>query len=797
MHQRVLHQHFIVLENSSIIQNSMPWILQEEDLLYEQQIAKDPYNELHWLEYAESTSDKHHRAGILDRATATLPASTLLWNAYFEAVFSDKTKLRAAYEKALKVLNTSPSIWTKYLQLLLDQRCQLIKTKFEEALFNVPESYHGDIWRIYIEYAGASWSGESDTAVSLIYTQAIYAKDLGIPNTPNAYKMVDVALKSQNSDIIRRIWSNIWLKKVGPESSKALAEYVLQSGHILELEQRLFNYLVDDYILRLPSQKSLTLLLKARYYEDREIPLARHYYNQALAVATSVKDAVSAFNAYLDFEDSILETLDGSELANRLDILDRFLEKRPFFINDVKLRANPNSVDVWLERSSIFGSDNAGRIKTLVDAIMSINPLQATGLRNLVEIWDEYARIYLDLGDVHTAVLIYSKAANTQFKEVKDLASVHISWTEALLQMSDDAALEHIEDILYNHIPSNHKEIKVQHAKVPIKTRLFKCTELWKFYIDLLKALLEENKPEFVWNKLQVAYQKMVDLEVIILGLIFDYATFLKDRISRDRAMMLYEQALEDFQAPHAQFDLWLVYLKELLESSLNTERIREHFDQCFLTPLPGHLVRKLFDMYLAFESKTELSLKIIRILERAISYLHSSIETPVIKYEKLELYKTIDDKYDYLVSLLTRVGKLKDHELMRSAFQKAAEDPHFSVPQIIDIGLRFIDFEIAQREIVRSRSLFKHFSQLGNPESHLFAEVWSKWERFEVDHGTQETFKEMLRFKRQLIREHAEVDQNKSEVNPMGFVKGETKGGEIKQKAEENPDAIDLDMDM
>lgn len=763
---------------------------------FEQWLVQDPYNELNWLEYSENSTDKKHRAGILNRATATLPASTLLWNAYFEAVFSDKEKLKNAYEKALKVLNTSPSIWTKYLQLLLEQKCKLIKGKFEEALFNLPQSYHGDIWRLYIEYAGASWSEESDRAVSQIYRQAVYAKDMGIPVGPSAFKVVESALKSKDCALIRQLWVNIWLKKVETDSSRKLAEHLLQSDLAKHIKADLFDELCDDFILRCPSLESQTLLRKASFHETTDTSKARHYYSQAISVATNVNDVTSAFNVYVDYEDSILEELDESELENRLDILERFIEKRPFFINDVRLKASPNNVDVWLERASIFGSDNAGKIKTLVDAIMNINPLQTSGVKNLVEVWDEYARVYLDLGDVHTAVLIYSKAANTQFKDVKDLASVHISWTEALLQMSDNAALEHIEDVLYNHIPLNHKEIKVHQAKVPIKTRLFKSAELWKFYIDLLKALLDDANPELVWNKLQTAYQKMVDLEVITLGLVFDYAAFLKDRGSIDRSMALYEQSLKDFQAPMAQYELWLVYLKEILETKLSAERIEEYFEQCFSTPLPGHLVKSLFEMYLAFVSRKGLSMRLLSIMEKAVSYLHSSIESPKVKYSKQELNKIVDDKYDYTMKILEKVSKLKDHQLMRSAYQKAAEDPHFSMPQILSIGLQFAEFEKTQKEIVRARSLFKHFALLGNPESHLFADVWASWEKFEAEHGNEELFSNMLRIKRQLAREHAELEQDKTEVNPMRFIKGETRGKTI-TKAVENPDAIDLDMDM
>lgn len=777
--------------------HGMPWVLQEEDIPYEQLLSQDPYNESNWLEYAENTLDKHHRAGILNRATATLPASTLLWNAYFETAFHDKTALKGAYEKALRVLNTSPSIWNKYLRLLIDEKKEHIKQVFDSALFNLPTFYHGEVWKLYLAYAGST-SGESEETIAQIYIQAIKAKALDIQIPVNAFTVIDAVLRSGNASLIRELWGFIWQRQLGSDAPKQLADYLLHSKLFLLVDEDLFNELCDDFALRLPTLKSLVLVRKARYYEDRDVTKARYFYSLALSLVTTASDVSKAFNEFVDFEDSLLDSLDEDELETRLNILETFINRRPFLINDVKLRASPNNVDVWLERAAIFGNDNAGKIKTLVDALMNVNPLEATGQKSLVDVWDEYAKVYLDLGDIKTAVLIYSKAANSQFKHPLDLASIHVSWTESLLQMSDESALEHIEDVLFNHVPLNHKKIKLSQASVPVQARVFKCTELWKFYIDLLKALLDDKNPEFVWNKLHAAYQQMLDLEVITLGLIFDYASFLKEQKSQDRAMALYEEALRHFQAPAAQFELWEVYLKDILKGSANLERIRHLFEQCLSgIPLPGHLVKSIFDMYIAFEEKNGQVMKSSKLLERAIAYLTAAYDEPVVKYTKQELNKIVDDKFDYQLQLLTRIEKLKDPQLTRTTLQAAAEDVQYSMPQLLELGLRFVRFEISRREIVRSRSLFKHFVLLGNPESHLFAEMWSAWEKFEVQYGVEQLFKEMLKYKRQLAREFVEVEQAKQEVNPLGFVKGETKGGEIKPKAVENPDAIDLDMDM
>lgn len=778
----------------------MPWILRDEDIPYEESLLLDPYNETKWLEYIESTPDNEHRIGILDRAVATLPASTLLWNQYFEAVFLNKKLLKQVYRKALKALPESPSIWMKYLQLLTDNKTEQMKLVFDSALFNLPEAYHSDVWKLYLSYVASNWTRESRESTALVYIQFMQLSDADSKIELDVFEMMENILRGKSPEYTRELWRNIWLKKVSKtETPRNLAEYCLKSEALLASETELYEELIDDYILRYPNSKSETLRLKAKFYQSRDDDKARHFYSQSLSLANTVSEVVKAFDALVDFEDSRLEGLDETALSARLDILEHALSRRPFYINDVQLKASPNNVDIWLDRAAIFGDDKAGRIKTLVEAIMNINPLKATGSKSLVEIWDEYAKIYLDLGDLKTAILIYSKAANSQFKTPQELVAIHMSWTEALLQISDEAALEHIEDVLYNHIPNNHKQVKLTQATIPVQARLFKCTELWKFHIDLLKALIHDTNQELVWNKLHKAYQKMVELEVITLGLVLDYADFLKERGQRDRALSLYEEALKDFQSPVAQFELWTMYLKDVLDSSnKNIERIRDLFEQCLDgMPLPGHSVKEIFDMYIAFEKSNGLSMKSMNILEKAVSYYTQSYETPAIRYSKQELNKLVDDKFNFNVQLLDRVSALKDPQLMRTTLQRAVEDTQYTTPQILEVGLRFVEFEKALKEITRARLLLKHLALLGDPESHLQSGVWSTWEKFEAEYGSENQFKDMLRYKRHLRNLFAEEEQAKGESRPMGFIKGETKGGEVKQKASENPDAIDLDMDM
>jgi pre-mRNA-splicing factor SYF1 len=60
---------------------------------------------------------------------------------------------------------------------------------------------------------------------------------------------------------------------------------------------------------------------------------------------------------------------------------------------------------------------------------------------------------------------------------------------------------------------------------------------------------------------------------------------------------------------------------------------------------------------------------------------------------------------------------------------------------------LKFAEMERRLGEIDRARAIYGHASQFCDPRTN--APFWQKWEAFEVQHGNEDTFKEMLRIKR------------------------------------------------
>ena len=65
----------------------------------------------------------------------------------------------------------------------------------------------------------------------------------------------------------------------------------------------------------------------------------------------------------------------------------------------------------------------------------------------------------------------------------------------------------------------------------------------------------------------------------------------------------------------------------------------------------------------------------------------------------------------------------------------------------IPEISIQFSEMEIALNEIDRARAILAHGSQVCDPR--IKKSFWQHWKNFEVQHGNEETFKEMLRIQR------------------------------------------------
>jgi pre-mRNA-splicing factor SYF1 len=72
---------------------------------------------------------------------------------------------------------------------------------------------------------------------------------------------------------------------------------------------------------------------------------------------------------------------------------------------------------------------------------------------------------------------------------------------------------------------------------------------------------------------------------------------------------------------------------------------------------------------------------------------------------------------------------------------------------------LDFAKMETSLHEVDRARAVLAYGAQLADPRR--FPEYWARWHEFEVSHGNEETFREMLRVKRSVQAAFSTVNYN------------------------------------
>lgn len=106
------------------------------------------------------------------------------------------------------------------------------------------------------------------------------------------------------------------------------------------------------------------------------------------------------------------------------------------------------------------------------------------------------------------------------------------------------------------------------------------------------------------------------------------------------------------------------------------------------------------------------------------------------------------------------------------------------SLPDIAAKGmcLRYAELERKLGEIDRARALYQHASQFSDPRSDT--DFWEKWQEFEVQHGNEETYKEMRRLKRSVQLQFTQMQLMQTNIDlgssaaPTFVAAGDIQGG-------------------
>jgi pre-mRNA-splicing factor SYF1 len=192
----------------------------------------------------------------------------------------------------------------------------------------------------------------------------------------------------------------------------------------------------------------------ATYWIKRgEFARATATFEAGLASVLTIRDFTQIFDAYAEFSESLVSAMmedladpdeDESEedvraaeaeLDARMREFEALMDRRPFLVNDVLIRRNPNDVQEWEKRVALWGDDDEKVAETYTKALETIQPKKATA--NLYRLYVNFAKFYEEGGvsrqaepDLASARKILEKATKINFKTVDDLAEVWCEWAE-------------------------------------------------------------------------------------------------------------------------------------------------------------------------------------------------------------------------------------------------------------------------------------------------------------------------------------------------------------------------------
>ncbi|KAI3985063.1 hypothetical protein MKX01_038670 [Papaver californicum] len=200
----------------------------------------------------------------------------------------------------------------------------------------------------------------------------------------------------------------------------------------------------------------------------------------------------------------------------------------------------------------------------------------------------------------------------------------------------------------------------------------------------------------------------------------------------------------------HKSVMLWTLYadLEEgmgTLESTravygkMKLEMARELFEHA-VQMAPADNLKQLYLQYAKLEEDHGLAKRAMEVYDEAVKALPDK--------EKLQMYDI------YIARAVEFYGAPKTREIYEQAIE--SELPSEDVKTMC---MKYADLEKSLGEIDRARGIYVFSSQFADPRSDN--DFWSRWHQFELKHGNEDTFREMLQIKRSVSASYIQTNIN------------------------------------
>lgn len=733
-------------------QQSYLYLISQNDEIYENDILRSPGNVKAWLDYAHFKRQYGtllEQSFVLERACIALPRSYKLWKMYLELRTKhlkgrspvrwkkEFQKVNALFERALVLLNKMPKIWEMYLEFLCTQPLvTFTRRTFDRALRALPVTQHSRVWKLYRPFA-TSAGGETTVRVWKRYIQLhpeyveeyidLLVREGRFTEAVQQYIQIlnNSRFKSREAKGPFQHWTEM-LEILIDHARRVPNPVPLLDGSALDIES-----IVRSGLERFPDQRGILWVGLARYYINLgAYERARDVFEDGITTAMTVRDFSVVFDTYAEAEEALISIkMDDSaarqekgkvdedadlDLDIRMMRFEQLMDRRPFLVNDVLLRQNPHNVNEWQKRVALWGDNKPMVVQAYADAIAAINPKKAVG--RFHELWANYAKFYEAGGDLTNARIIMEKAVKVPYKSVSELAECWTEWAE--MELRNENFDQAVNIMATATKAPKRSTVDYFDENLTPQQRVHKSWKLWSFYVDLVESVssLEETRK---------IYDRIFELRIATPQTVVNYANLLEENDYHEESFKIYERGLDLFSYPVA-FELWNLYLTKAVDRRISIERLRDLFEQA-VEGCPPRFAKTLYLMYGALEEERGLARHAMRIYERATR--------AVADEDRSEMFNF------YITKSASNFGLTSTRAIYERAIAALPDK------EAAGMCIKFAEMERRLGEIDRARAIYGHASQFCDPR--VEQDFWRKWEAFEVQHGNEDTFKEMLRIKR------------------------------------------------
>ena len=161
------------------------------------------------------------------------------------------------------------------------------------------------------------------------------------------------------------------------ETGNAVPEYDADEDPSSSVKQNIERIVRKDGLAVYKDQAGRLWTGLATYWIKRgEFDRAKETFEAGLAAVLTIRDFTQIFDAYAEFSESIVsalmealaeeddedeenskEEMEG-EIDEKMKEFEALMDRRPFLLNDVLLRRNPNDVQEWEKRVALWGEDD-------------------------------------------------------------------------------------------------------------------------------------------------------------------------------------------------------------------------------------------------------------------------------------------------------------------------------------------------------------------------------------------------------------------------------------------------------